>query len=109
MKEGFARGRMPYKRELTNPYGFLHGGCLYSLADIVAGNAACMDGTFVTTVSGTMNYLEPAADTDYVYCEAEKLRSGTHLSVFAVRLRDDKGKLLDSGEFTFFRTGHKLL
>ena len=28
--------KMPYKEELTNPYGMFHGGCLYSLCDITA-------------------------------------------------------------------------
>ncbi len=108
LREGYAYGRMPYKKELANPYGFLHGGSLYSLADIVAGNGACMDGRYVTTVSGTMNYLEPAVNTEYVYCEARKLRSGRNLAVFEVRLRDDAGTLLDSGEFTFFLTEHRV-
>ncbi len=55
-----------------------------------------------------MNYLEPAIGTDYVYCEAKKLRSGKTLAVFAVRLYDDGGKLLDSGEFTFFLNEQKV-
>ena len=29
--------RIPYKEQLLNPYGMLHGGSLYSAADIVAG------------------------------------------------------------------------
>ena len=109
LREGYARGRMPYRKELTNPYGFIHGGCLYSLADIVAGNAACMNGRFVSTVSGSMNYLEPAVEMDYIYCEARQLRSGRHLAVFEVRLQDEFGKLLDSGEFTFFLSEKKVL
>lgn len=96
--------RMPYKKELANPYGMLHGGSLYSFADITAGAAACMCGYYVTTVSGTMNFLLPALHTEYVYCEARKLRQGKHLAVFDVRIKDDAGQLLDSGEFTFFVT-----
>lgn len=109
LKRGYARGRMPYKKELANPYGFVHGGCLYSLADIVAGNAACMEGRYVTTVTGTMNYLEPAEEGGYIYCEAIKLRAGGTLAVFEVRLRDESGRLLDSGEFTFYLTEHQVV
>ncbi len=109
LAEGYARARMPYKAELLNPYGFIHGGCLYSLADIVAGNAACMSGRYATTVSGIMNYLEPAVSSEFVYCEAGKLRVGAHLAVFEVRIWDERGKLLDSGEFTFFLSDQKVL
>lgn len=108
MKEGYGLGRIKYKEELLNPYGMLHGGSLYSLADIVAGSVACMCGYFVTTVSGTMNFLLPAVKTEYVYCEAEQLRMGRHLAVFSVRIKDDNGKILDSGEFTFFVTEQKV-
>lgn len=104
LKEGFAQARMSCKKELANPYGMLHGGSLYSFADTVAGAAACMYGYFVTTVSGTMNFLLPALRTEYVYCEATQLRRGKHLTVFDVRIKDDNGQLLDSGEFTFYVT-----
>lgn len=109
IKSGYALARMRYKKELTNPYGMLHGGSLYSLADIVAGTAACMEGSYVTTVSGIMNFMLPAEETEYIYCEAEQLRYGKHLAVYEVRLKDDRGKLLDSGEFTFFVTEHRVL
>ncbi len=92
-----------------NPYGTLHGGSLYSLADIVAGTVACMNGYFVTTVSGNMNFLLPADRTEYVYCEVLKLRQGKHLGVFEVKIKNDKQQILDSGEFTFFVTEQEII
>lgn len=109
LKEDYSRARMKYKKELANPYGMLHGGSLYSLADIVAGTTACMCGHFVTTVSGNLNFLSPAVQTEYVYCEAKRLRGGKHLSVFEVKITDDQGHILDSGEFTFFVMEQKVL
>lgn len=104
IKQGYGFARMKFKDELTNPYGMLHGGSLYSMADIVAGTAACMDGHYVTTVNGTLNFMLPAKETEYIYCEAVQLRRGKHLAVFEVKLKDDKDRLLDSGEFTFYVT-----
>ena len=49
LTENYGIGRMKYKDELLNPYGMLHGGSLYSMADIIAGTVACMGGHFVTT------------------------------------------------------------
>lgn len=106
--KGYGKARMRYKEELANPYGMLHGGCLYSMADIVAGTAACAYGYYVTTVSGTLNFLLPADKTEYVYCEARQLRQGKRLAVYEVKITDDEGKLLDSGEFTFFVTGQSV-
>lgn len=109
LREGYSLARMKYKKELLNPYGMIHGGSLYSLADIVAGIAACMGGHYVTTVSGSMNFLLPADETEYVYCEARQLRMGRHLAVFDVKLKDDRENVLDSGEFTYFITEHKVM
>ena len=109
LTEGYGLGRMRYKEELLNPYGMLHGGSLYSLADIIAGAVACMGGHFVTTVSVNMNFLLPADHTEFVYCEAIQLRQGKHLAVFDVKIKDDENRVLDSGEFTFFLTEHEVI
>ena len=109
LTEGYGLGRMRYKEELLNPYGMLHGGSLYSLADIIAGAVACMGGHFVTTVSGNMNFLLPADHTEFVYCEAIQLRQGKHLAVFDVKIQADENRVLDSGEFTFFLTEHEVI
>lgn len=103
-----AVGKMPFKPELLNPYNTIHGGALYSFADIVAGCFADAEGYLVTTVSGTLSFLSGARNTEYVYCEAIKLHYGSHLATYQVKITDDNGKLLDNGEFTFFVTNHKL-
>lgn len=101
-EDGYSLARMKYRNELANPYGMLHGGCLYSFADIAAGTTACMCGNYVTTVSGTLNFLLPAVETEYVFCESTRLRQGKHLAVFDVKIKDENNQILDSGEFTFF-------
>ena len=108
LDEEHARGRMPFTDRYKNPYGTMHGGCLYALADTVAGTLANMSGEAVTTVEGGIHFLEPAADTEYVYCDAKLKRSGKHLITVEVELKDDAGKLLDCGCLSFFRTCYKL-
>ena len=103
ISEKFAIGRIPFAKKLTNYFGHIHGGILYALADTVAGTLACMGGRKVTTVDGHMNFLDPVENTEYVYCEAKRVRSGKHLMVVKVKIRDDRGRLLDDGSFTFYR------
>lgn len=109
LQDGYALGRMKYAKNICNPYQMVHGGGLYSFADTVAGTAACMAGRYVTTVSGTMNFLLPAQDTEYVYCEAKQLRQGNRMAVFSVRITNDEKELIDSGEFTFYRLDKTIL
>ena len=104
LERGHGKARMKYGENVTNPYGLIHGGCLYSLADIVSGIVACTYGCYVTTLSGNMNYMKAAINTEYVYCHADILRAGRHIIVAGVRLTNDDNELLDSGEFTFYVT-----
>ena len=99
-----ARGRMPFDAKYKNPYGSMHGGSLYSLADTVAGTLANMSGKAVTTIEGSLHFLAPAIDTEYIYCDARLKRGGAHLITVEVDITDDKGKLLDCGCYTFYRT-----
>ena len=103
-EEKYIRARIPFKKPLLNNYGSVHGGVLYSFADILAGTVACMSGKFCTTVEGSMNYLEPARSREYIYCEAKRVRGGNHLVVVKVKIKNDDGTLVDDGSFTFYRS-----
>ncbi|WP_455034633.1 PaaI family thioesterase, partial [Lachnoanaerobaculum gingivalis] len=50
ISEGYAKAEMDVKTELLNPIGSLHGGCLYTIADIAGGAAASSYGVHVTTI-----------------------------------------------------------
>lgn len=103
LSEGYAKGRIPMKKEFGNLYGGMHGGCVYALADTVAGIAAATYGNYVTTIDGKMNYLLPVKDTAYVYCEAKVVRQGGTIGVYQAQITDDVGKLLDMADFTYYR------
>ena len=108
-EEKFIKARIPFKENVKNNYGSVHGGVLYSFADILGGCVACMSGKFCTTVEGNMNYLEPAVSKDYIYCEAKRVRGGNHLIVVKVKIRNDSGKRLDDGSFTFYRSNEDVV
>lgn len=100
----YGKSRIKYGPNVLNPYGIFHGGVLLALADATAGTCACMGGYYVTTVSQNLNFLLEAKNTEFIYCECMKLKTGKNISVFDIRITDDKGNLLDSGEFSFFNS-----
>ncbi|MCI9426510.1 MAG: PaaI family thioesterase [Eubacterium sp.] len=107
IEKGIARARVKKKRQLENIYGDLHGGCLYTVADNLAGIAAGSYGFYVTTVSGSIQYLKAARDTDYIICEAKVLKAGKTISAVHVEITDERGLLLNTAEFTFFNLKEK--
>lgn len=101
--------KMKVMDHLLNPYGSVHGGVILSLADSTVGTTACMCGYYVTTLSCNLNFMLPAINTEYLYCEATLLRGGKHIMVFDVKIKDDNGNLLDSGEYSYFVTPKAIL
>ncbi len=100
--EGYARGRIPFCAQHRNIYGGMHGGCAYTLADTLAGVAAASFGGSVTTLQASVNYMEPVADTAYLYATATVQRHGAKITVVHAELTDDNGRLFIDGSFTFY-------
>ncbi|MBM6938159.1 PaaI family thioesterase [Pseudoflavonifractor phocaeensis] len=100
--QDYAEGELPIREELLNPMGLVHGGCLCTLADTVAGCAAATRGRVGVTLDCRMDYLHPARDTAVVRCVANPQRVGRTIMVYRVYLTDDKGEAVAAGTFTFF-------
>lgn len=102
LTEGHARARIRFQPRHENIYGGMHGGCVFSLADTIAGVAAASYGRPVTTLNASMNYMRPVTDTKYLYGEASVQRHGMTISVVRVELTNDDGKVLADGSFTYY-------
>ena len=102
IKEGYAKGEMEIEDKFQNIINSVHGGCLFSLADTIAGAAAISYGEMATTISGSMNYLSPAMDTKKIMATAIEIKHGKRISVYDVEVVNDIGKLLAKGSFSFF-------
>ncbi len=101
-KKGYARARIRLSPRLQNIYGGMHGGCVFSLADTVAGVAAASYGNKVTTLDASINFMRPVTGTEYLYCEAKVKRSGTNISVVCAEMTGGDGKLLADASFTYY-------
>lgn len=62
MKPGFSKLKMPFSEKLTQPYGIVHGGAIFTLADSAAAVAVASlaeQGKRFVTVEMKINFLEP--------------------------------------------------
>lgn len=102
---GYAKGRLRLKKEISNPLGGVHGGCLFALADTIGGTADMTRGSYVTTVSASIDYLRPAKDVDYVYAEATEIKDGRTISVYDVMIKDSIGRNIAKVSLNYFKLG----
>lgn len=102
---GYAKGMIHVSKMHTNPMGIVHGGCIYTMADTVAGMAANTHGESVVTTSSSINFLAPANDTKTVMVEATEVRYGRKVSVYEVKVFNDEDEVLALGTFQFYNTG----
>lgn len=87
-----ARMRLPWRHELTQPLGFVHGGILATLADATAGWAlfpAVDHPEGCTTLEMKINYLAPVVRRDVV-ASAEVVKLGRTIAVMDVDVRAGK-------------------
>jgi acyl-CoA thioesterase len=97
---GYAEAVLTVRPDHTNPLGTVHGGCLYTLADVVTSVATVSHGYHTVTVSGFYNYLAPAKNTKEIHAVAKTIKHGNTLSVCDFELRTDSGMLVGKGTFT---------
>lgn len=108
IREGYARTELEAVPDLMNPVGSLHGGCLFTMADITGGSAAVSHGEQVTTVDADIRYLRAGIGVRRLVCEAEEIKKGKNLFVYRVDVRDEKGTLLTAGTFTYMSLHKKI-
>ena len=94
--------RLEIRRESRNPYGMVHGGALYTLADDAAGAAAHSDGQYYVTLHGDLHFLDNRA-RGTIRAEGRVRRRGRSTVLVGVEITDEAGTLLAAGEFSYFR------
>ena len=102
--DGTAEGVLDVTETSHNPHGTVHGGCLYTLADTVAGCAVAASGTKpCVTANSSMEFLRPATGSK-IFCSARPKKLGRMLNVMTVELTGENGKIVATGTFTFATT-----
>lgn len=93
--------RLEIRPESRNPYGMVHGGALYTLADDAAGTAAHSDGRHYVTQSGTLHFLNNRAQ-GVIRATGTIRHRGRSTVLAVVDITAEDGTLLATGEFSFF-------
>ena len=100
--------RLEIRPESKNVYGMVHGGAIYTLADNASGAVAHTDGrTYVTQTSALHLLRNQTSGT--IRANAYLRHRGRSTCLVSVDIVGEGGKLLATGEFTFFCVDKNIL
>ncbi|MCD8335610.1 MAG: PaaI family thioesterase [Clostridiales bacterium] len=86
--------------QVHNPYGIVHGGLLYTMADMVSGATARQYGPHPVTLDSDLHFLRNVS-SGTLTARAEPVRVGGSVAVLRARVCCGD-ELLAEGTFTFF-------
>ena len=93
--------RLDIRPESLNPYGMVHGGALYTMADDAAGSAVHTDGRHYVTQHGDLHFLKNQ-DSGTIRAEGRVRRRGKATCLAQVDITNEAGELLATGQFSYF-------
>lgn len=109
LSRGCAQASMEIRPEYRNPFGTVHGGCMYTMADVVCSFAVASYGYNAVTSSSAYHYLAAARDTKRLRAAAKVVKYGKNLALTDVEVFSDEGKLLGKGTFTHYVLGTEIV
>jgi acyl-CoA thioesterase len=94
------------KKFVLNNLKIAHGGYIFGLADTAAGIAAMTNGGNVVTVNSNINYISPAKGNK-IKAIASSIKNGKIISVYEVKIYDEKDKLISTATISFYNIENK--
>jgi acyl-CoA thioesterase len=100
--QDFARVKLPFNTDFTNPHNSLHGGAIVSLADTAA--AVALSTRFENAEFFTIRFnieFKKQAKSD-IFAEARIIRKRRNLYSIDIKIFDEDKELVAQAETTFF-------
>jgi acyl-CoA thioesterase len=99
---GYAKARMLIADEHLNGFGTVHGGAIFTLADLVFGTAANAHGRIAMAINCSIAYVI-AARQGYLTAEAKEVSLGHKLATYIVTITDEADEIIATFQGTAYR------
>ena len=94
IRDGKCRMEMPFRKELTHPYGIIHGGAIASLADSAVAMALVSlvkPSDRITTIEFKINFFAPIS-RGKLTAKAKIIYKGSKTAVGDVEVVNEEGR-----------------
>lgn len=103
LRRDYARMRLPWRPELNQATGLMHGGAIATLVDttvVPAIGTAYDDRRIYSTIEMSVRYLQPVRQEDLV-AEGWVTRRGTRVVFCEVEVRTSSGVVVATGDLIY--------
>lgn len=107
VREGWAKAILEIKDHHLNGLKSVHGGVIYSLADLAFAAAANSKGRVAVAINNTISYVKAPQGT-IIYAEAREVSQNHKLATYAVNVTDAQGEIIAVFQGMVYRKSHKI-
>ena len=107
VSEGRAKAILKINRQHLNAVNIVHGGAIFTLADLVFAAASNSHGNVAVAINVTISYLKAAAGGTLT-AEAREVSRNRKLATYSIRVTDESGDLVASFQGMVYRKKDKL-
>ena len=99
---GYGKATMPIDGRQTNVLGMVHGGAIFTLADMAMGMAAFGAGYLCVTLTSSVSFLKPGIKGPLV-AEARQISEASKIGNIEVAVKDADGQLVAQCSFVAYK------
>lgn len=99
---GYAKARMLIADEHLNVFGTVHGGAIFTLADLVFGSASNAHGRVAVAINCSIAFVK-AARKGYLTAEAKEVSIGYKLATYIITVTDEENEIIATFQGTVYR------
>jgi acyl-CoA thioesterase len=93
IRPGCSKVKMPVQAHHLNSLGMVHGGAVFTLADMAFASAVHSRGRQAVAINTTISFVK-AAKTDTLYAEAKETSRNQKIATYDVRVTDASGDVV---------------
>jgi len=106
--DGYAKVSMVINEDHLNFFGTVHGGAIFTLADMALGAASNSHGKLSMAISCNIHYMKPALRGRLI-AEAKEVSINPKLATYDVWIRDDDGDIVAKFQGMVYRKRQDIL
>jgi len=105
--EGWSRARLKIKKHHLNAVDYVHGGVLFSLADLAFAAAVNSRGLLAVAINNSISYVK-SVEGDVIFAEAREISSNQRIASYTVDITDATGQVVSIFQGMAYRKRAKI-